>query len=179
MTRLISLLAAFFLLSACGPLDRPDREPAPVADNPALAVLFREDQAARKGGGPDLMEGLADAERRNQVRVMLDRGEVRSSRDYWRAGFIFQHGDRPDDYLLAHALATAALSLGEQDGAWLAAASLDRYLLKTGRPQIYGTQFIAFSDQPTIQNALDSGLLTDAIRKATRVPPLAEQAPPP
>ena len=98
---------------------------------------------------------------------------------HWRAGFIFQHGDHPDDYLLAHALATAALSLGERDGAWLAAASLDRYLLATGRSQIYGTQFIAFSDQPTIQSALDRDLLTDAIRKATRVPLLAEQAPPP
>lgn len=183
MKPLAPLLAALLLLTACGPSARTDDAPAPVAvavaDNRALAALFRDDQAARKHGGPDLMESLADAERRDQVRAMLDRGEVRSGRDYWRAGFIFQHGDRPEDFLLAHALATAALSLGEQDGAWLAAARLDRYLVATGRPQIYGTQFIAIPDQPTRQSALDRDLLTDAIRKATRVPALAEQTPPP
>ncbi len=179
MKRLTPLLAALFLLAACGPSARPDDAPAPIPDNRALAALFRDDQAARKDGGPSPMESLADAERRAQVRAMLARDEVRSRKDYWRAGFIFQHGDRPEDFLLAHALATAALSLGEQDGAWLAAASLDRYLVATDRPQIYGTQFIAFPDQPTTQSALDRDLLTDAIRKATRVPPLAEQAPPP
>lgn len=179
MKLLPPLFAALLLLAACGPSDRPEAAPAPVADNRALAALFRADQNIRKDGGPDLIESMADAERRAQVRAMLDRGEVRSGTDYWRAGFIFQHGDRPDDYLLAHALATAALSQGEQDGAWLAAASLDRYLLATGRSQIYGTQFFGSSDQPTRQSALDGALLTDAIRQATRVPPLAAQTPPP
>lgn len=179
MKLLAPLLAVLLLLAACGSPARPDSAPATLADNRALAVLFRDDQAARKDGGPDLMESMADAERRDQVRAMLDRGDIRSGRDYWRAGFIFQHGDRPDDFLLAHALATAALSLGEPDGAWLAAASLDRYLVATDRPQIYGTQFIAIPDQPTIQSALDRDLLTDAIRRATRVPVLTEQTPPP
>lgn len=185
MKPLAPLLAALLLLTACGPSARTEDAPAPapvavaVADNRALAALFRDDQAARKDGGPDLMESLADAERREQVRAMLDRDEVRSGKDYWHAGFIFQHGDRPEDFLLAHALATAALSLGEQDGAWLAAASLDRYLVATDRPQIYGTQFIAIPDQATIQSVLDRDLLTDAVRKASRVPPLAEQTPPP
>ena len=183
MKPLAPLLAALLLLTACGPSARTDDAPAPVADNRKLTALFNADQKARKGGIPDLKEGLrmslADAERRAQVRAMLDRDEVRSGKDYWRAGFIFQHGDRPEDFLLAHALATAALNLGEQDGAWLAAASLDRYLLATDRPQIYGTQYMALSGQPTIQSALDRDLLTDAVRKATRVPPLAEQTPPP
>lgn len=183
MKLLLPLFAALLLLAACGPLDRPDGAPAPVADNRALTALFNADQRARKDGAPDLKEGmmasLADAERRGQVRAMLDRGEVRSGTDYLRAGVILQHGDHPDDYLLAHALATAALSQGEERGARLAAASLDRYLLATGRPQIYGTQFFGSSDQPFRQSALDRDLLTDAIRKATLVPPLAEQTPPP
>lgn len=183
MKRFAPLFAALLLLTACGPSARSEGAPATVADNRALTALFNADQKARKGGIPDLKEGLrmslADAERREQVRAMLDRGEVRSGGDYWRAGFIFQHGDHPDDFLLAHALATAALSLGEQDGAWLAAASLDRYLVAMDRPQIYGTQFIAIPDQPTSQSALDRDLLTDSIRETTGVPPLAEQTPPP
>lgn len=183
MKLLAPILAATLLLAACIAPERPDGAPAPVADNRALTALFNADQKARKGGIPDLREGmmrsLAYAERRAQVRAMLDRGEVRSGADHLRAGFIFQHGARPDDYLLANALATAALSQGEKGGAWLAAASLDRYLVATGRPQIYGTQFVALSDQPTTQSAFDRDLLTDAIRKANGVPPLAEQTPPP
>lgn len=178
MKLLLPLFAALVLLAAYGPSDRPEGAPAPVVDNRALAALFSADQAVRKDGGPDLIESMADAERRDQARAMLDRGEVRSGTDYLRAGFIFQHGDRPEDYLLAHALATAALSQGEQDGGWLAAASLDRYLLATGRPQIYGTQFIQISNQSMSRSALDRDLLSDAVRKATHVPPLAEQTPP-
>lgn len=179
MKLVATLLATALLLAACRPSDRPDQAPPPVADNRALAALFNADQAARKDGVIDLMEVMADAERLVEVRAMLKRGEVRSGADYLRAGLIFQHSLEPDDYLLAHALATAALSQGEKRGARLAAASLDRYLLATGRPQIYGTQFVQSGDQPIRQSALDRDLLTDAVRQAAGVPPLAEQTPPP
>ncbi|MGH7028715.1 hypothetical protein [Brevundimonas sp.] len=179
MKHLAPLLAALLLLAACGSSDRPEGAPAPVADNRALAALFNADQKARKDGRLDLVEVMADAERLAEVRAMLKRGEVRSGEDFLRAGLLFQHSFQTDDYLLAHALATAALSQGEERGARLAAASLDRYLLATGRRQIYGTQFVQIGSEPTRQLALDRDLLTDAIREATLVPPLAEQTPPP
>ncbi|MGO4410345.1 MULTISPECIES: hypothetical protein [unclassified Brevundimonas] len=157
MKLVATLLATALLLAACRPSDRPDQAPPPVADNRALAALFNADQAARKDGVIDLMEVMADAARLVEVRAMLKRGEVRSGADYLRAGLIFQHSLEPDDYLLAHALATAALSQGE----------------------IYGTQFVQIGDQPIRQSTLDRDLLTDAVRQATGVPPLAEQTPPP
>ena len=81
-------------------------------------------------------------------------------------------------FLKAHVLATAALAQGHQDAAWIAAASLDRYLQSTGRPQIYGTQYIQI-DAGMTRGAFDPGFMTDSVRRDTRVPPLAEQKAPP
>lgn len=81
--------------------------PPLLADNPKLTRLFAEDQAARQGTAPiGLDVTRQDMERRVIVRRLLDAGQVRSGTDHYHAAFIFQHGDRPDDYLLAHALAS-------------------------------------------------------------------------
>ena len=57
---------------------------------------------------------------------------------------IFQHGTKPEDYLLAHVLATAALRKGGAPLApGLVAATLDRYLQSIGQPQVFGTQFLS------------------------------------
>lgn len=83
-----------------------------------------------------------DRERRVRVHQLLDAGSVKTGQDYWFAALIFQHGEKPEDYLLAHALALTAAYKGNRNGRWLAAASLDRYLLSISRKQTYGTQFI-------------------------------------
>lgn len=152
--------------------------PPLLADNPELTRLFAEDQAARQGTapiGPDITRH--DTERRVIVRRLLDAGQVRSGTDHYHAAFIFQHGDRPDDYLLAHAMAVAAVARGRDDAAWIAAATLDRYLQSTGRSQIYGTQFQIPNDgSGANQGAYDRALLPDSLRTITGVPPLAAQA---
>ncbi|MBD7941266.1 hypothetical protein [Brevundimonas guildfordensis] len=177
MKRLALILTgAASLLVGCGPAQ--DTDHADIADNPRLAALFAEDQAARKDMVVSLTEGMADARRQADVRRLLAAGQVRSGADYARAAFILQHGARADDYLLAHALATAALSQGHADAAWIAAASLDRYLQATGRPQIYGTQFVQ-TGAGTTRGAFDSDFMPDSLRRDTRVLPLAEQTAPP
>jgi hypothetical protein len=50
----------------------------------------------------------ANGPRRKRVRGLLDAGELKTSEDYVRAAFIFQHGERPDDYLLASVLGLVA-----------------------------------------------------------------------
>ena len=70
-----------------------------------------------------------DVERRNRVKRLLDSGAVRTGSDYWVAAMIFHHGSKPDDFLLAHVLACVAISK-EINSRWLAAATLDRFLLK-------------------------------------------------
>jgi hypothetical protein len=62
--------------------------------------------------------------------------------------------------------------LGRADAGWIAAASLDRYLLSIGQPQIYGTQFGSNG-----QKSLDPKLIPDAFRRQMNVPALADQTP--
>lgn len=149
-----------------------------VPDNTDLAAFFAADQAARQAGTVITADTAErDAERRLVVRRMLDEGQVRSGADYYHAAFIFQHGNQPNDYLLAHALAVAAVARGRDDASWIAAATLDRYLQAIGQSQIYGTQFQIPNDgSGTTQGAYDRSLLPDSVRRDTGVPPLAAQA---
>jgi len=178
MKRLIPLAAGALLLFGCGPEGRAEDPPAVRAANPALTALFDADQKARRDHHLDLQEAMADAERLAATRAMLERGEIRSGADYYRAAFIFHHSREADDILKAHVLATAALAQGHQDAAWIAAASLDRYLQGIGRPQIYGTQYIQMGAETT-RGAFDPDFMPDSVRRDTRVPPRAEQTAPP
>lgn len=148
-----------------------------IEPNPELVALFDADQAVRQGAitlEPEVVQ--QDRQRRERVRELIGAGEVRSGRDYYHAAFIFQHGDNPDDYLLAHALAVTAVTLNETQASWIAAATLDRYLQNIGRPQIYGTQFqIPHDGGDVTQGAYDRDLISDSVRAAAGVPSLAEQ----
>jgi hypothetical protein len=82
-----------------------------------------------------------DAARRKRVRELIEQGRVQTGKDYERAAMVFQHGDTPEDILLAHVLALTSLGKANPGARWLAAASLDRYLHRLKQPQIFGTQF--------------------------------------
>jgi hypothetical protein len=142
-----------------------------------MTRLFDEDQAVRKGPGPIdwSVVGPQDATRREATRALLDAGALRSGDDFWRAAFIFQHGDKPQDYLLAHGLAIIAAAKGRRDAPWIAAASLDRYLKAIGQKQVYGTQYSTPHGGPTTQEPYDRTTISDAMRVATGVPAIAQQ----
>jgi hypothetical protein len=144
--------------------------------NTEMARIFGADQAARTGSGRiDWAKvGPEDEQRRTETKRLLDAGALRSGADFYHAAFVFQHGDAPDDYLMAHVLATIAVARGRPDATWIAAATLDRYLQRIGRKQIFGTQFIT-RDGATTQDPYDRALVSDALREAMSVPPLAEQ----
>jgi hypothetical protein len=145
--------------------------------DPEVTAIYQAGQAARSGGSQiDWSKvAAADATRRERMRVLLAEDHVASADDYEHAAFIFQHGDRPEDYLLAHALAVIATARGSRNGAWIAAASLDRYLASIGKPQIYGTQFfpgtVGVAQEPYARD-----VLLDVIREASNVPSLTDQA---
>lgn len=148
-----------------------------VSDDPAVKALFDADQADRGDMltlGPQV--AVKDAARRAELTQLMQAGALKSGRDYYRAAFIYQHGDQPDDYLLAHVLAVTALAKGISDAGWIAAATLDRYLQESGRAQIYGTQFqIPFNGDPVTQRSYNRDLLPDSARIAVGVPTLAAQ----
>ena len=153
------------------PLDRP------YPDNAEMKRLFDADQAARAAGSAIdwSVIGSQDAARRVRAQALLDADALHSGTDYWEAGFVFQHGSVPADYLKAHGLAVVAAARGRLDASWIAAATLDRYLHAIGQPQVYGTQFTIPADGTATQQPYDRTILSDALRRATGVPDQAGQ----
>lgn len=83
-----------------------------------------------------------DSVRRKRANQLLEQGVLKTGADFHDAAFIFQHGDKSDDYLLAHVLAMMAVNKGDPRGRWIAAATLDRYLQAIGQSQVFGTQYV-------------------------------------
>lgn len=149
-----------------------------VSDNAKLTQLFNEDQGARRVKSIIWSDvSAADAARREAVHKMLEAGEVRTADDYYHAALIYQHGQKPDDYLLAHVLAVDAISLGDKDARWLSAATLDRYLLSISQSQIFGTQFQSTpgKNDSWVLGTMNPNLLSDSMRALLCVIPASEQ----
>ena len=147
------------------------------ADNAEITKIFQADQAAR--ANPEKIDwavlGLEDQARRKATKALIDAGKLRSGTDFYHAAFVFQHGGSAEHYLLAHSLAVIAAARGRPDATWIASATLDRYLQSIGQKQIFGTQFTTPAGKPTTQEPYDRALVSDALREALGVPPLAAQ----
>jgi hypothetical protein len=146
--------------------------------NPEMQRIFEADQKDRQLGVGRIDWGVvekADAARREETRKLLSDGKLHTGEDFKRAAFVFQHGDTPDDYLLAHTLAMIAVARGQGGALWIEAATLDRYLNSVHQPQIYGTQFYFKPNEPTTQDPYNRGLITDALRRNLGVPSQAAQ----
>ena len=171
----LSLVLLVLALSARGQTPTP---PPQSADNPRLTTLYNVDQSAREGDHIDWAKlGQDDEQRRQTVHHMLDVGEVRTGSDFYHAAMIFQHGQNPDDYLLAHILAMDAVAQGSKEARWLSAATLDRYLLSIWQPQVFGTQFHGLPNTTAsmTHDRLNPAIVTDSMRAATCVVSAAAQ----
>lgn len=80
--------------------------------------------------------------RRRRLAQLIRRGALQTPEDRYRAALILQHSFRRSGYRRAHTLAVQAAEQGYGPARWLAAATLDRWLLARNRPQKYGTQYI-------------------------------------
>lgn len=149
-----------------------------AVSNTEMQRIYDEDQKPRQKPGELSAEKWTvlneqDAERRRLTRQLLADGKLRTGEDFARAAFIFQHGSSPDDFLLAHTLATIAVAKGDEEAIWITTATLDRYLHSAGKPQIYGTQFKAGSS--ATQEPFNRDLISDALRRQLGVPSLSAQ----
>lgn len=136
-----------------------------------------------------------DGDRRAAAKAILAKESAPTGEEMYYAAFIFQHGQLPDDYLLAHIFATEAIVLGYTKAKWISAATLDRYLQSIGQKQVFGTQFSdekyayylqhrnspdlaekikSIGDQQTLE-PYDEGLIPDRIRASFCVPSLTAQ----
>jgi hypothetical protein len=112
-----------------------------------LRELAKEDQDSRRGKKVD----RSDQERGDIVLSLIGRGEVKVPEDKADAALVLQHtgltfcdgrlvSRSPDNYLLAHHLATSAFESGYNEARYLIAQTIDRYLTFTQGYQKYGTQ---------------------------------------
>ncbi|QDE40722.1 hypothetical protein FIV34_16660 [Luteibacter pinisoli] len=153
---------------------------AAVAANATLAAIEAADQADRAAGSNAIdwaVVGKRDASRRAQVMRLLQAGHVRTADDYLNAAVVFQHGEDVADTRLALALATTASRIdpANKDAGVLAAQAWDRILVKSGRPQWYGTQFAR--DKATGRWAIspvEAGVVSEPQREAMGLPTLAQ-----
>ena len=160
------------------------RSQQPAMVKPSVSQLFAEDQKDRSHamGMPDAQwqkVRARDAERRRILRQLLAAGPLENARAYKQAAFILQHGDAPDDYLLAHVLASTAVANGDPGARYIAAATLDRYLQSIHQPQIYGTQYDWKHPGPKPKDATQApynfGLVSDSLRAESCVVSLRQQ----
>jgi hypothetical protein len=157
-------------------------EPAPNAE---LESMFQLDQADRRlqlGESADAEAALAaiqanDAARRARVRELLASDSVVTGMDFRYAAVIFQHGEIPDDYLMAHDLAFTAMLKNPEPPMGLAGLTEDRFLRSLGRLQRFGSQGSYDPNDPVarIQPTEEDSetAVTDTLRADYMVPPLA------
>jgi hypothetical protein len=145
--------------------------PAFAQSNPEMARIFDADQKDRANWftlsrADRKAVAKRDTARRQRVGNMVRDGLLKTGEDFEKAAFVFQHGLKLTDFAMAHALALSASAMEPFRGAWIAAASFDRYLYRSGKPQIFGT---ALDDK----TPFDKQFLPDSIRVANCVPSLA------
>ncbi|WP_206238112.1 hypothetical protein [Novosphingobium terrae] len=147
--------------------------------NPEMTAIFKADQDDRTLYLAGKMEGdavwLADQKRYKRTQELLDAGQLSSAEDYNGAAFVFQHGSKPEDFLKAHLLAMVAVARGMPSAIWIAGATLDRYLQSINQPQVLGTQFLKVDGPEATQDPYNRSVISDAVRQALKVPPVAEQ----
>ncbi|GEM_PF-615982 len=151
--------------------------PSMEEDLQELARLYQADQDVRlkKPLDSDNIKTLIEQDRQRRVRVKewVSAGALKTANDYFHAAMIMQHGEEPEDFMLAHELATVAGFKGNKTGRWLSAASWDRLLQRLGRGQRFGTQSCRTVDKPWTMEPLDTGL-PDSVRREYDVPTLEE-----
>jgi hypothetical protein len=168
-------------------VQEPCQPPVPSAvfgekSDPNISIrvkqLFDEDQAressAKNGKDWSVIE-LEDRKRQEEISRYLEKGQINSADDLYHAAMIFQHGNCVEHYRLANQLAEKAVSKGSNDAKWLYAATLDRYLMKQGKPQKFGTQFVKVEPEGKWQLYPVDPATTDEERARYNVPPLANQ----
>lgn len=151
---------------------------APV--NPELLALYKADQQDRAGGAIDWQAVSArDQARQQRVRELAAEGALKHSDDFLHAAMVYQHGEMPDFYRQAQLWALRAVELdpGNARARWLACAAEDRWLHRSGKAQVWGTQYIRpGAVAPWTMEPFERAAKTDAERRAMGVKTLAESA---
>ena len=150
-----------------------------------LRLMVEEDQRMRQAADADPQLEY-DADKRHRARLLewLADGRIVRPEDKCRAALLLQHtpaifcdgklkSESLENYLLAHFLARSAALAGYRPARRMAALAVDRYLVFSGKPQKYDTQYRL--DERTGNEVLleIDPATTDAERAEWGVEPLA------
>ncbi|HEY5800768.1 MAG TPA: hypothetical protein VIT92_11135 [Burkholderiaceae bacterium] len=174
MTGLLLSAALCAQIAAAEPVETA----APAGSNRELADIYNADQGDRRAGKIDwAVVTPRDQQRQARVRELAASGALKTSADFHHAAMVYQHGSTPEFYKQAQLWAQRAVELdaGNDGARWLAAAAEDRYLINTGKPQIWGTQYTKpHPAKEWTMEPFDRQAKTDAERIAQKVQTLAQ-----
>ncbi len=148
MLKSIILILSITAFGACTqPSTESDGDNQAYDDSAELQELYEQDQADRTGDFDSMdwtVVSRNDSLRRARVHELLDSSLVKTSEDFRHAAMVFQHGSDTTAARLAYDLALQAVELdtSNADAKWLMAAAWDRYQMRKGKPQWYGTQYV-------------------------------------
>ncbi|PRD56821.1 tetratricopeptide repeat protein [Sphingobacterium gobiense] len=147
-------------------------------DNQELQQMADADQQQRMGQNIDWKElNKQDSLRRIKAHAIIDAGNVKTAKDHYNVGIIFQHGNDTIASRIAVESFKKAIEMDSTLNRWWYAAAVDRDLMRKGEPQIYGTQTI--NDSSTNgkwkRYTLNPDAVTDEERRYYGVETLAEQ----
>lgn len=146
-------------------------------DNGELQKMYNQDQNSRMVKNIDWsVLSKQDREREKRVYEMINSGQIVTGKDYYNSAMIFQHGTDTLASSMAVKHMRKAIELDTTINKWLLAAAIDRDLMRRGKPQIYGTQYVMNNGETKWKRYnIDTTKVTDEERKDYHVETLAEQ----
>ena len=148
-----------------------------VKDNAELQKMYDEDQNSRSVSNIDWnILSRQDSLREIRVYELIKEGKIVTGKDYYNSAMIFQHGKDSVASGMAVKQMKKAIELDTTINKWLLAAAIDRDLMRRGKPQIYGTQYVKMNGATKWSRyTIDTTVITDEERKHYHVETLAEQ----
>lgn len=169
------ILLSLLLLSGC--IERKpevqSKKESPVSAE--LTTMLREHELMRASGqfSADLIRE-ADNRHRQTVYQLLAQALIVEPADLFKASILIQGEDSAicaENAMIGYYLAMESVRKGNEEARRLTAVALDKYLLSSGLPQKYGTQFgVDFFGKYRVRN-YDTAT-TDQERAEWDVPPL-------
>ncbi|MGI0119110.1 hypothetical protein [Zooshikella sp. RANM57] len=124
--------------------DQDDRQQSSVSKHPDQQTIAAWNKISER-----------DQQRTKRVIAITKQDILSTADDYYHAAMVLQHSQSTEGYYLAHQLCLNALKINphHDKARYLAAASLDRYLIGQHCPQLFGTQYVIedghFYQQPS------------------------------
>ena len=78
--------------------------------------------------------------RRQRVGEIFGEGCFKTPSDYAAAALVYQHGDQPDHYFQTYIWSKRAVELGDVSQKRMMALGVDRFLVNTGKRQLFASQ---------------------------------------